>query len=67
MGVILILFVVLLIIEVLFWYVCLGFICFWEYYGEYVVFVIEIVKGIYVVLKFVIYVGIDKEFRKRYI
>lgn len=60
------LFVVLSIIEAMFWYVCPGPICPWEYYGEYVAFAIEIAKGIYAALKPAIYAGIDKEFRKRY-
>ena len=59
-------FVVLSIIEAIFWYVCLPSICSWEYYGEYVAFAIEIAKGIYAAIKPGIYAGIDKEFRKRY-
>ena len=59
-------FVVLSIIEAMFWYVCLPSICSWEYYGEYVAFAIEIAKGIYAAIKPGIYAGIDKEFRKRY-
>lgn len=59
-------FVVLSIIEAVFWYVCPSPVCPWEYYAEYVAFAIEIAKGIYAATKPGIYAGIDKEFRKRY-
>ena len=59
-------FVVLSIIEAIFWYACPSPLCNWEYFGEYVAFAIEIAKGIYAAIKPGIYAGIDKEFRKRY-
>jgi len=60
------LFVVLSIIEMMFWYVCVGSACIGGEYYEYVAFAIEIAKGIYAAIKPGIYAGIDKEFRKRY-
>lgn len=61
------LFVILSIIEMMFWLACVGPDCIIgvEYY-KYVTFAIEIAKSIYAATKPGIYAVIDKEFRKRY-
>ena len=59
--------VVLSIIEMIFWYICVGRpACIGIEYHEYVAFAIEMAKGIYAAIKPGIYACIDKEFRKRY-
>ena len=61
------LFVILSIIEMMFWYACVGPACIIgvENY-KYVAFAIETAKSIYAAIKPGIYACIDKEFRKRY-